>query len=173
MTLAKVKRIVVSLVGFTVLLIGVILIVFPGPAFIVIPVGLAILATEYVWAKNLLYKIKNGIRKTSTNRDLETKSYYCPEHKKQLVLREAKHGINAGRKFWGCPTWSKTACNYSIPYKTPEPTLKEKLSLKIRNKNGKISPLKIVGQILMIPIYILGFLVASLYEALPNRKKFH
>jgi len=64
MTLAKVKRIVVSLVGFTVLLIGIILIVFPGPAFIVIPVGLAILATEFVWAKNLLAKVKKGIRKT-------------------------------------------------------------------------------------------------------------
>jgi len=64
MTLAKVKRIVVSLVGFTVLLIGIILIVFPGPAFIVIPVGLAILATEFVWAKNLLEKVKKGIRKT-------------------------------------------------------------------------------------------------------------
>jgi uncharacterized protein (TIGR02611 family) len=64
MTLAKVKRIVVSLVGFTVLLLGIILIVFPGPAFIVIPVGLAILATEFVWAKNLLEKVKKGIRKT-------------------------------------------------------------------------------------------------------------
>jgi len=64
MTLVKVKRIVVSLVGFTVLLIGIILIVFPGPAFIVIPVGLAILATEFVWAKNLLAKVKKGIRKT-------------------------------------------------------------------------------------------------------------
>jgi len=64
MTLAKVKRIVVSLVGFTVLLIGIILIVFPGPAFIVIPVGLAILATEFVWAKNLLEKVKKVIRKT-------------------------------------------------------------------------------------------------------------
>jgi len=64
MTLVKVKRIVVSLVGFTVLLIGIILIVFPGPAFIVIPVGLAILATEFVWAKNLLEKVKKVIRKT-------------------------------------------------------------------------------------------------------------
>jgi len=64
MTLTKIKRIIVSVVGFTVLIIGILLIVFPGPAFIVIPVGLAILATEYVWAKNLLEKVKKRIRKS-------------------------------------------------------------------------------------------------------------
>jgi uncharacterized protein (TIGR02611 family) len=63
MTLAKIKRIIVSVVGFTVLIIGILLIVFPGPAFIIIPVGLAILATEYAWAKNLFEKVKKGINK--------------------------------------------------------------------------------------------------------------
>lgn len=42
-----VRRVIVSVVGATVLLIGVALLVLPGPAFIVIPIGLAILATEY------------------------------------------------------------------------------------------------------------------------------
>jgi len=104
----------------------------------------------------------------------ETKNYYCPHHKKKLVLREAKHGVNRGQKFWGCPTWSKTACNYTIPYessKKMELPFKEKLALKIRNKKGKISPLKIVGMILMIPVYVLGFLAASIGEVLPTRKK--
>ena len=40
-----VRRVIVSVIGATVLLIGVALLVLPGPAFIVIPVGLAILAT--------------------------------------------------------------------------------------------------------------------------------
>ena len=40
------------------------MIVFPGPAFLVIPVGLSILATEFVWAKKLLEKVKKGFRKT-------------------------------------------------------------------------------------------------------------
>jgi len=101
----------------------------------------------------------------------ETKNYYCPEHKKKLVLRIIKQGKHKGGKFWGCPTWSKTACNYTIPYKTPEPTLKEKLSLKIRNKNGKISPFKIVGQTLMIPVYILGMLVASSNKVFSDIRK--
>ena len=95
---------------------------------------------------------------------METKNFYCPVHKKKLVLKTAKTGKNAGQKFWGCPTWSKTACNYTLPYKTEkkaELTLKQKFLNKIKNKKGKISPLKIAGMILMIPLYILGILVAS------------
>ena len=40
------------------LLIGLALIVLPGPAFIVIPIGLAILATEFAWAGHLLAKAR-------------------------------------------------------------------------------------------------------------------
>jgi uncharacterized protein (TIGR02611 family) len=53
-----VKRVIVSVVGVTVLLIGVALLVLPGPAFVVIPVGLAILATEYAWARRWLRKAR-------------------------------------------------------------------------------------------------------------------
>ena len=52
------KRIVVAIVGFSVLLVGVAMIILPGPAFIIIPLGLAILATEFVWAQKLLTKAK-------------------------------------------------------------------------------------------------------------------
>ena len=52
------KRIVVAIIGFTVLLLGVVMIILPGPAFIIIPLGLAILATEFVWAQRLLTKAK-------------------------------------------------------------------------------------------------------------------
>jgi uncharacterized protein (TIGR02611 family) len=44
----------VLVVGLTVLAFGVVLIVLPGPAFLVIPAGLAILATEFLWARRLL-----------------------------------------------------------------------------------------------------------------------
>jgi len=64
MKLARVKKIVVTVIGFIVLIIGIVLIVFPGPAFIVIPIGLAILATEYEWAKKVLDKIKRRVQKT-------------------------------------------------------------------------------------------------------------
>jgi tellurite resistance protein TerC len=52
------KRIVVAVVGGTVTLIGVALIVLPGPAFVVIPIGLSILATEFLWAKRFLHKAR-------------------------------------------------------------------------------------------------------------------
>lgn len=55
---SKFKKVVVGIVGFTVLFIGVALLVLPGPAFVVIPAGLAILATEFVWARRWLKKIK-------------------------------------------------------------------------------------------------------------------
>jgi uncharacterized protein (TIGR02611 family) len=53
-----VRRVIVSVVGATVLLIGIALLVLPGPAFVVIPVGLAILATEYAWARRWLKKVR-------------------------------------------------------------------------------------------------------------------
>jgi tellurite resistance protein TerC len=53
------RRIVILITGITVLLIGIAMIVLPGPAIVVIPVGLAILATEFVWAKRLLTRFKD------------------------------------------------------------------------------------------------------------------
>ncbi len=52
------RRIAVSIAGGFVLAIGVAMIVLPGPAFVVIPAGLAILATEYAWARRWLDKAK-------------------------------------------------------------------------------------------------------------------
>jgi len=48
------KRITVMVLGGTVLAIGIALIVLPGPAIIVIPAGLAILALEFAWARRWL-----------------------------------------------------------------------------------------------------------------------
>jgi uncharacterized protein (TIGR02611 family) len=52
------RKLLVGIFGTLVLLFGIILIVIPGPAIIVIPLGLGILAIEFDWAKNLLAKIK-------------------------------------------------------------------------------------------------------------------
>jgi uncharacterized protein (TIGR02611 family) len=57
----KVKRIIVGIAGGTVLLLGIVMIALPGPAIIVIPAGLAILATEFVWARRLLRKVRGKI----------------------------------------------------------------------------------------------------------------
>jgi uncharacterized protein (TIGR02611 family) len=63
-TLRQIKRVIVGIVGTTVLLIGVALLVLPGPAFIVIPLGLGILATEFLWARKLLGKVKEKLTRS-------------------------------------------------------------------------------------------------------------
>lgn len=49
-------RVMVATAGFFVLLAGVAMLFLPGPAILVIPVGLAILSLEFVWAERLLEK---------------------------------------------------------------------------------------------------------------------
>src|SRR5882724_3980507 len=60
-----IKRIIVAIVGMTVLLVGVAMIVLPGPAVVVIPLGLAILATEFVWARRLLERVRDRVRRAA------------------------------------------------------------------------------------------------------------
>lgn len=60
------RRIVVSLIGGTIVLIGIVLIFLPGPAFIVIPLGLLILGTEFAWARRILRRAKGLIRNVQT-----------------------------------------------------------------------------------------------------------
>lgn len=52
------KRMIIGLIGFSVVLLGIAMIVLPGPAILIIPMGLGILATEFVWARILLNKLK-------------------------------------------------------------------------------------------------------------------
>jgi hypothetical protein len=56
-----VRRFFVALIGFTVLLLGILMIVLPGPALVVIPAGLAILATEFIWARRALRRCKGVV----------------------------------------------------------------------------------------------------------------
>jgi tellurite resistance protein TerC len=53
------RRVAVFVVGSTVVLVGVLMIVLPGPAFIVIPTGLAILALEFAWARRWLKIVRD------------------------------------------------------------------------------------------------------------------
>jgi hypothetical protein len=47
------RRFLIGTIGFTVVLIGLAMIVLPGPAFIVVPLGVAILASEFAWARRV------------------------------------------------------------------------------------------------------------------------
>ncbi len=61
LTYKAARRIVIGVVGVTVLVLGVIMLVTPGPALIVIPVGLAILSLEFAWARTWLSKLRSSI----------------------------------------------------------------------------------------------------------------
>lgn len=51
-----VKRVLISVIGGGLTLLGLLLLVLPGPAWLLLPIGLAILSLEYAWAKVWLHK---------------------------------------------------------------------------------------------------------------------
>jgi len=57
-TVQQAKRLVKIVIGFTLLLLGVIMLVTPGPGWVAIGLGLALLAAEFVWARRLLNRLK-------------------------------------------------------------------------------------------------------------------
>ncbi len=59
-TLKQARRLIVAVVGFTILAIGVAMLLLPGPGMLIIALGLAILAAEFVWARRLLRRIKRA-----------------------------------------------------------------------------------------------------------------
>ncbi len=61
--LSKARRLVIMIVGATVLLLGLAMIVLPGPAFVVIPAGPAILGTEFARAWRWLRLIRGSAQK--------------------------------------------------------------------------------------------------------------
>ncbi|MEM7279776.1 MAG: PGPGW domain-containing protein [Pseudomonadota bacterium] len=65
MTYQTAKRLVIAVVGFSVVLVGVIMIVTPGPAFVVIPAGLAILSLEFAFARRWLRLLRERISRES------------------------------------------------------------------------------------------------------------
>lgn len=57
-TLDEARRVIRIVIGFNFLVVGGTMIVVPAPAVIVIPIGLAIVSTEFLWARKLLDKVK-------------------------------------------------------------------------------------------------------------------
>lgn len=63
------RRIAVSVVGGTVLVAGIAMIVLPGPAFIAIPLGLAILGLEFAWARHWLRRVRERAQQMMPGRE--------------------------------------------------------------------------------------------------------
>ena|SRR5437899_3058695 len=49
----QLRRFLIGTIGFSVVLIGLVMIVLPGPAILIVPLGFAILASEFVWARHV------------------------------------------------------------------------------------------------------------------------
>ena len=62
-------------------LIGVIMLVTPGPALVVIPVGLAILSIEFAWARSWLRRL----RETISNRNSNSRSARARNHRDRVA----------------------------------------------------------------------------------------
>lgn len=67
-TINRAKRLIKIVLGMTVLVIGILMIVLPGPAVVVIPIGLMILATEFVWARKLMQRFQERLKKIKDGR---------------------------------------------------------------------------------------------------------
>lgn len=59
------KLIVISVIGFGLIAVGLVLLVVPGPGLLLIAAGLAVLATEYVWARSALGWTKRRARRAT------------------------------------------------------------------------------------------------------------
>ena len=73
LTYIAARRVVVGIVGATVLLIGLVMIVTPGPAIVIITVGLAILSIEFTWARLWLKRLRRTISNRNSN-DLDRRA---------------------------------------------------------------------------------------------------
>jgi uncharacterized protein (TIGR02611 family) len=82
------RKIAVFIVGGSVVLFGIALLVLPGPAVVVIPIGLAILATEFAWARRWLRIIKESAEKGAGKLNLRSFFSRNPfKHKKDDTSR--------------------------------------------------------------------------------------
>lgn len=57
-TVEQARRIFLILAGFTLLLLGIVMIFTPGPGTPVILMGLGLLAAEFVWARRIMERVK-------------------------------------------------------------------------------------------------------------------
>jgi hypothetical protein len=112
------RRCAVALIGGTVVFIGILMIVFPGPAFIVIPAGLAILGIEFACARRWLRKV----RTTGTQVIGRTRSWLRPrsQHEKHDDYR--KHADRNVRASPYLPQRAATARHHSSPHRATAST---------------------------------------------------
>ena len=94
-------RLAVAIVGFTVTLLGVVMLVTPGPGWLAILLGLGVLSVEFVWARRLLGRLKKGAAKLACSVSAERK---VVDAQPGLPRKDRVHGTESdstscGRQF--------------------------------------------------------------------------
>ena len=99
-TLKQIKRVVIAVVGGTVLALGIVCIVLPGPAFLVIPAGLAILAVEFAWARRWLRSARALLPKRSKDDSAPRKKLTMESVRRStgFLLRQVRRTLLLKRK---------------------------------------------------------------------------
>ncbi len=62
-TIEEAKKIIIAVLGMTLLILGLILLITPGPGILFIIIALVVLGTEFIWARKLLSELKKEGRK--------------------------------------------------------------------------------------------------------------
>ena len=75
-SLKQAKRVIKTVIGFTVVILGGVMVLLPGPGLLIIVLGLAILGTEFVWAKKLIKRFEqeaNNVKNSLFNNSKKIK----------------------------------------------------------------------------------------------------
>jgi tellurite resistance protein TerC len=80
LTYKTARRIAVLAVGSTIVVLGIVMLVTPGPGLIVIPIGLAVLGLEFAWARIWLRKVRESI----SNHNAKNHSGRAQEHRDRV-----------------------------------------------------------------------------------------
>jgi hypothetical protein len=83
----------------SVVLVGIVMMVTPGPAVIVIPLGLAILATEFVWARRILEHAKRRIQEQSAV-PRSGRNRFWPIFVLLIIVPTALYALSFGPACW-------------------------------------------------------------------------
>lgn len=67
------KKLIVIVIGPLLILLGILLLVLPGPGIVLIIAGIALLGTEYHWARRLMGPVKRWVDRRKGNKPVEPK----------------------------------------------------------------------------------------------------
>ena len=99
---SKLVRLGFIIVGFTVLLAGLAMVVLPGPALAVIPIGLAILSLEFAWAAKLL---EVAIEKAEQAKQSAKETTKAQRIIVAVAVALAVAAVIVAVAIWGIPSW--------------------------------------------------------------------